>query len=60
MTTSSLSQAESVIRRTVTSSDGKTSGVVKSGALACGGAATATLADGSKLQVDSTISVIVT
>ena len=57
LTTSSLSQAESVIGRTVSSGDGKTSGVVKSVSLASGGVATATLADGSKLKLDSSISV---
>ena len=57
LTTSALTQAESVIGRTVTSSDGKTSGVVKSVSLASGGVATALLDSGKTMTLDSTISV---
>ena len=57
LTTSSLTQAESVIGRMVTSSDGQTSGVVKSVALGPNGTATALLSSGKTLALDSTISV---
>ena len=55
LTTTALSQAENAIGKTVTSADGKTTGVVKSVALTSGGAATATLTSGATLQLDSTV-----
>ena len=57
LTATSLSQAENVIGKTVSSSDGTTSGVVKSVSLGSGGVATATLDSGKTLQLDSTITV---
>ncbi len=57
LTTSSLTQAESIIGKTVSSADGTTSGTVTSVALAGGGNATATLSDGSTLTLDSTVKV---
>ncbi len=57
LTTSSLTQAETVIGRTVTSADGSQSGKVVSVALASGGVATATLANGSTLTLDNTVAV---
>jgi flagellar basal-body rod modification protein FlgD len=57
LTTSSLTQAETIIGRTVTSADGSQTGKVVSVALAGGGSATATLADGSTLTLDSTVAV---
>ena len=57
LTTSALTQAESVIGRMVTSGDGKTSGIVKSVSLASGGTATALLDNGKTMPLDSTISV---
>ncbi len=57
LTTSSLTQAESIIGKTVSSADGTTSGTVTSVALTGGGNATATLADGSTLTLDSTVKV---
>ena len=57
LTTSALTQAEGVIGKTVTSSDGKTSGVVTSVALGSGGAQTATLANGSTLTLDNSVTV---
>ena len=57
LTTSSLTQAENVIGKTVTSADGNVSGTVTSVALASGGVATATLDNGSTLTLDSTVKV---
>lgn len=57
LTLNSLTQAEGIIGKTVTSADGSQTGTVKSVALASGGAATATLADGTTMTLDSTISV---
>jgi flagellar basal-body rod modification protein FlgD len=57
LTTSALTQAETMIGKTVTSSDGKTSGVVTSVALGSGGSTTATLTNGETLTLDSTVSV---
>ena len=57
LTTSSLTQAEGVIGKTVTSADGSTSGKVVSVALGTGGTATATLANGSTMTLDSTVQV---
>lgn len=57
LTTSSLTQAESVIGKTVSSSDGSTSGKVVSVSLGTAGAATATLADGTTLALGSGVTV---
>ena len=57
LTMSSLTQAENVIGKTVSSSDGSVSGKVASVALASGGSATATLDNGSTLALDSTVTV---
>ncbi len=57
LTTSSLSQAESVIGKTVSSSDGKTSGTVASVLLGTGGTATATLTNGSTLALGSGVTI---
>lgn len=57
LTTSSLTQAESVLGKTVSSADGSLSGKVMSVALGAGGAATATLDNGSTLALDSTVTV---
>ena len=57
LTSSSLTQAESIIGKTASSADGKTSGTVASVALTSGGNATATLSDGSTLALDSTIKI---
>jgi flagellar basal-body rod modification protein FlgD len=50
LTSSALSQAEGLIGRTITSADGKTTGVVKSISLASGGAY-AILEDGTKVPI---------
>ena len=55
LTTSSLSQAEGAIGKTVSSADGTVSGKVTSVALSSSGVATATLANGSTLNLDSTV-----
>ncbi len=57
LTTSSLSQAEGAIGKTVSSADGTISGKVASVALNSSGVATATLANGSTLNLDSTVTV---
>ncbi len=57
LTTTSLTQAESIIGKTVTSADGSRTGKVQSVALSSGGFPTATLADGTTMTLDSTISV---
>lgn len=57
LTASSFSQADGVIGKTVTSADGTQSGQVVSVALGSGGAATATLADGSTLALGSGVTV---
>ena len=57
LTSSSLNQAEGVIGKTVTSPDGKTVGTVASVLLGAGGAATATLTNGSTLALDSGVTV---
>ncbi len=57
LTTTSLSQAESVIGRTVSSADGATSGKVVSVSLGAAGAATATLASGATLALTSGVTV---
>lgn len=56
LTNSSLTLAEGVIGKTVTSGDGSVSGQVVSVALA-GGAVTATLDNGSTLTLNSTVKV---
>ncbi len=57
LTNTALTQAEGVVGKIVTSSDGSQSGRVTSVALNSSGVATATLSDGSSLTLDSTISV---
>lgn len=57
LTTTSLTQAENLIGKTVTSADGSVTGKVASVALASGGIATATFANGSTLALDSTVKV---
>ncbi len=57
LTTNALTQAESVIGKTVTSADGKTSGTVASVALASDGTTTATLTNGSTLALANGVSV---
>ena len=56
-TTSALSQADAAIGRTVTSSDGSTSGIVSSVAIGSDGTVTATLQNGSTLALGSGTSV---
>lgn len=53
---STLSQADALIGRTITSADGKTSGVVESVKLVTGGAV-AVLKDGSEVKVGAGISL---
>ena len=57
LTTTALSEAENAIGKTVTSADGKITGVVKSVALTSGGVATATLTSGATLTLDSTVTI---
>ena len=57
LTTSSLTQAETVIGKVVASADGSVFGKVVSVALGAGGIATATLANGSRLSLDSSVTV---
>ena len=57
LTTASLTQAETVIGKTVTSSDGSVSGKVVSVSLGSGGVARATLANGSNLSLDTSVTV---
>ena len=57
LTTSALTQAETVIGRHVTSSDGKIAGQVVSVALGSAGTATATLLNGDVLTLDKTVKV---
>jgi flagellar basal-body rod modification protein FlgD len=57
LTATSLTQAESIIGKTVSSASGAVSGTVASVALTGGGNATATLTDGSTLALDSTVKV---
>ena len=57
LTTTALSQAENAIGKTVTSADGKTTGVVQSVALTSGGVATATLTSGATLTLHSTVTI---
>ena len=56
LTTSSLSQAENLIGQTITSADGKTSGVVASVAVGASGS-TATLTTGDTVALTSGISI---
>ncbi|MCW6508526.1 flagellar hook assembly protein FlgD [Lichenifustis flavocetrariae] len=58
LTTSSLTQAENLIGKTIaSSSNSSVSGVVQSVALATDGTAKATLANGTKITLDNTITV---
>ena len=57
LTSSALTQAESTVGRTVTSSDGKTSGVVQSVAIGTDGTGTANLAGGQTLVLGSGVTV---
>ena len=57
LTSSALTQAETTVGRTVTSSDGATSGVVTSVAIGSGGTATATLAGGQTLVLGSGVTI---
>ncbi len=57
LTTSALSQAETAIGRTVTSSDGQTSGIVQSVAIGSDGGITATLNGGSTLTLGNGVTV---
>lgn len=57
LTTNALSQAESVIGRTVTSADGTKSGQVVSVSLGSDGSSTATLASGATLTLGSGVTV---
>ena len=57
LTTNALTQAESVIGKTVTSVDGRTSGTVVSVALGTDGTTTATLAGGSTLPLTGGVQV---
>lgn len=57
ITSSALSQAESAIGKTVTSADGKTSGVVSSVAIGTDGTVTATLKSGSTLALGNGVTV---
>ena len=57
LTTSALQQADTVIGRTVTSSDGSISGQVTSVSIGTGGTITATLATGSTLTLGSGVTI---
>lgn len=57
LTTSSLTQAENLIGKTVSSADGSTAGVVKSVALSSSGNPTATLTSGATLKLDNTVTI---
>ena len=57
LTTNALTQAESVIGKTVTSADGATSGTVASVALGTDGSTTATLTTGSTLPLTGGVRV---
>ncbi len=57
LTSSALTQAESTVGRTVTSSDGTTSGVVQSVAIGTDGTGTATLVGGKTLVLGSGVTV---
>ena len=57
LTSSALTQAESTVGRTVTSSDGATSGVVQSVAIGSDGTGTATLVGGKTLVLGSGVTV---
>ena len=57
LTTSALTQAESVIGKTVTSADSKTSGVVSSVAIGTDGTPTATLTSGTTLPLANGVTV---
>lgn len=57
LTTNALTQAESLIGKTVTSVDGKTTGTVASVALGTDGSTTATLTSGSTLPLTGGVQV---
>ncbi len=57
LTDNALSQADSIIGKTVTSADGTTSGTVASVTLGAGGAATATLSSGAQVPLGSGVTV---
>jgi flagellar basal-body rod modification protein FlgD len=57
LATASLSQGVNTIGKTVTSSDGKTTGVVDSVTVDASGDVTATLANGDTLKLDDTVTV---
>jgi flagellar basal-body rod modification protein FlgD len=57
LATASLAQAEGAIGKTATSSDGTTTGIVDSVSVNSTGDVTATLADGSTLKLDSTVTI---
>jgi flagellar basal-body rod modification protein FlgD len=57
LTSSTLSQADSLIGKSVTSADGNTSGTVASVSIASNGTATATLADGSTIALANGITI---
>jgi flagellar basal-body rod modification protein FlgD len=57
LTTSALSQAESAIGRTLTSSDGSTSGQIASVAIGSGGTVTATLTNGSTMALGNGVTI---
>jgi len=57
LTSSSLSQADSVIGKSVTSADGKTSGTIASVTIGANGAATATTTSGSQISLVSGVTI---
>jgi flagellar basal-body rod modification protein FlgD len=57
LTSSSLSQADSVIGKTLTSADGSTSGTIASVTIGSNGAATATTTDGKQITLGSGITI---
>lgn len=57
LTSSSLSQADSVIGKSVTSADGSTSGTIASVTIGANGAATATTSNGQKISLVSGITI---
>ncbi len=57
LTSSALSQADSIIGKNVTSADGKTTGTISSVTIGNNGAATATLADGTQISLDGGMTI---
>lgn len=57
LSASALQSADAAIGKTVTSADGTVSGTVASVSLVSGGAPIATLKDGSKVTLDSSVSI---